>query len=130
MMLLFESHALRDAVVDDAPLHHNGGTLTFEKSKESSNHFLVVPEWLVALECTDFPSEHWKLANIPAAIGKLDPVVEIDLECLLEDYSLHVVVERVRNKPVPPTLSVGNPSGSGLGAVFHVNVLFTWRRKE
>ncbi|CAN6330814.1 unnamed protein product [Urochloa humidicola] len=129
MMLLFDSRTLRDAVVADAPIVYNGGTLTFEKSEESSNRFLAVPDWLLAVSCSDFPPEHWKLANIPAAFRKLGTVVEIDPECLLGNYSsLRVVIERPCNTPVPPTLSVGNPR-TGLGSVFHVEVLQAWRRE-
>ncbi|CAN6276916.1 unnamed protein product [Urochloa humidicola] len=130
MMLLFDTKAQRDAVVNDQPIIHDGRRLTFERSEETSNRFVAIPEWLIAVSSLDFPLEHWSLSNIPAAFRKLGNVVEIDPACLDGDYpSMRVVIERLHPNPIPDDLWVGNPGG--LGTTFRVSVLCQpWRREE
>ncbi|CAN6363512.1 unnamed protein product [Urochloa humidicola] len=120
MMLLFDTKAQRDAVVNEHPIFHEGGRLTFERSEETSNHFGAIPEWLVAVSALDFP----------VAFRKLGTVVEVDPVCLNGDYSsMRVLVERLRPNPIPDDLWVGNPRG--LGTTFRVSMLRDpWRREE
>ncbi|CAN6270193.1 unnamed protein product [Urochloa humidicola] len=130
MMLLFDSREQRDAVVNDQPIIHDGGRLTFERSEETSNRFVAIPEWLVAVSSLDFPPEHWNRANVPAAFRKLGTVVEIDPACLDGDYSsMRVIIERLRPTRIPDDLWISNPGG--LGTTFRVAELRgPWRREE
>ncbi|KAJ1272950.1 hypothetical protein BS78_06G242300 [Paspalum vaginatum] len=134
MMLIFDNRELRDAVVDMQPIIHDGGRLSLERSEETSNRFLAIPEWLVALEATDFPAEHWNPVGIPAGFRKLGTVVEIDPENIHpnprhSDYtSLRVVIERVRPTGIPEDHWIANHRG--LGTTFGVRVLRVWRREE
>nr|XP_034585280.1 basic proline-rich protein-like [Setaria viridis] len=129
MMLVFDSQMLRDAVVEESPMIHDGGRVTLEKSEEASNRFLTIPQWLVAVSVTGFPPEQWKERNIPVAFRKLGTVVEIDQECLNGDYSsMRVVVERLQVQHLPDDLWVANPGG--LGTTIRIEVLRVWRRDE
>ncbi|CAO2041471.1 unnamed protein product [Urochloa humidicola] len=130
MMLLFDSREQRDAVVNDQPIVHDGGRLTFERSEETSNRFVAIPEWLVAVSSLDFPPEHWNRANVPAVFRKLGTVVEIDPACLDGDYSsMRVAIERLRPTRIPDDLWISNPGG--LGTTFRVSELRgPWRREK
>ncbi|RCV37067.1 hypothetical protein SETIT_8G033200v2 [Setaria italica] len=114
MMLVFDSQMLRDAVVEESPIIHDGGRVTLEKSEEASNSFLSILQCLVAVSATGFPPEHWKERNIPAAFRKLGTVVEINQECLNGNYSsMRVVVKRLQVQHLPDDLRVANPGDVG-----------------
>lgn len=130
MLLRFDSRAARDAVVDMAPFVHDGGRVSLERSEETSNRFVARQDWLVAVTARSFPDEYWTPTGIPAAFRKLGTVVEIDQDCLEDDYSsLRVVVARTRPDRIPDVLHVGNPRG-GLGSTFPIEPTKIWPRAE
>jgi hypothetical protein len=58
MMLMFDSMVKQDAVVHMSSIVHDGGHASLECSEETSNRFLVLPEWLVAISATGSPLGH------------------------------------------------------------------------
>jgi hypothetical protein len=127
MMLVFDQHDEHDLVVDAAPIPHDGGMLSFECAKATSNRFVAPLVWLTTLEASDFPAEFWNDRCIPAAFRKLGKVVEIDQDYLDGDYSsLWVVVARSKADGLPDDLWVANNSGfPGLGSPFGIRPLLT-----
>lgn len=67
--------------------------------------------------------------GIPAAFQQLGTVVEIDSDCLEDDYSsVRVVVAWGCPDRIPDDLWVAN--NDGLGATFQIDVLRAWRRED
>ncbi|CAN6165254.1 unnamed protein product [Urochloa humidicola] len=136
MALRFDSKAMRDYVVDQSPLFHDGGTIDLERSEDGDNRFQFQPEWLALAVATSFPDEHWHEEGIIAAFRKVGNVVEIDPDCLpaepgdepVDCSSVRVIVERFRACELPEDVYIGNPFG-GLGSVFNVQTLRVWRRE-
>lgn len=52
MLLRFDSRANRDAVVDPSPIIHHGGHVNLERSKKTSNRFVIRFPWLAAVMAT------------------------------------------------------------------------------
>jgi hypothetical protein len=75
----------------------------------------IDPEWLVAVSATHFPAKHWNAVGIPAAFRQLGTVVEIDYDCLEDDYSsVRVIIERNRPDRISDVLCVANVGGLGV----------------
>jgi hypothetical protein len=58
ILLLFDTMAERDFVVDACPITLDGAQLTLERSEDSSNRFTIGQTWLVAILATNFPAKH------------------------------------------------------------------------
>lgn len=80
------------------------------------------------ISASDFPNEHWHEAGIRATFWDLGHVVEIDSDCIQEEYEdfscLRVVVIRETPDIPPNDIYVGNTGGATtLGSIVLLDTL-------